>query len=192
MWILISIMQKKEKYNTLLYLDDIVSNNGQSVTRSEERLSDDFANMYGLGASLAIALIKLGNPLHYDSAFKEKFNDIDRQAIAIFDSISELKLEHPSDCDRLLAMIEGLEYDYKNLKVDKKIKDQMKKDIDALKSLADEIKKCKGLIEDYDNKYMSKSASEAIKKGSTETKKERRYNDRKQVDKDWEKEKIII
>ena len=89
-------------------------------------------------------------------------------------------------------MIEGLEYDYKNLKVDKKIKDQMKKDIDALKALADEIKKCKGLLEDYDNKYMSKAASEAIKKGSTETKKEKQYNDRKQVNDDWIKKRIDI
>lgn len=92
--------------------------------------------MYGLGASLASALIKLGNPLHYDSAFKEKFNDIDRQAIAIFNSISELQLEHPSDCDRLLSMIEGLEYDYKNLKVDKKNKRSNEKRYRCIKSIS--------------------------------------------------------
>lgn len=166
--------------------DDLV------LGRTKERMSDDFANMYGLGPQLASGLIKMSNPYTYGIYDKDKTNELQKKIDDVVSEFSHLVDVHPSNCDRLLAMIESLEYDYKNLKVDKKIKDQMKKDINALKSLADEIKKCKGLLEDYDNKYMSKSASEAIKKGSTETKKERRYNDRKQVDKDWEKEKIII
>ena len=39
---------------------------------------------------------------------------------------------------------------------------------------------------------MEKSAKDNIKKGNTETKKEKMYNDRKQINKDWEKNKIDI
>ena len=164
----------------------------QVLRRTKERISDDFANMYGLGPQVATGLIKIGNPYAFGLYKEDKTNELQKKIDAAMDEFSHMVDVHPSNYDRLLSMIEGLEYDYKNLKVDKKIKDQMKKDIDALKTLADEIKKCKGLLEDYDNKYMSKAASEAIKKGSTETKKEKQYNDRKQVNDDWIKKRIDI
>ena len=39
---------------------------------------------------------------------------------------------------------------------------------------------------------MKASAKKQMQKGNTETKKEKLYNDRKQVNKDWEKNKIDI
>ena len=45
-------------------------------------------------------------------------------------------------------MIDGLEEDYKTLKVDPKIKKEMKKDIDALKDIANDLKKSQKILKD--------------------------------------------
>ena len=67
----------------------------------------------------------------------------------------------------------------------------MKKDIDALKAIANDLKKSQKILKDYNNKYISASAKKAIQK-NTETKKEKEYNNRKQINKTWEKNKIDI
>lgn len=163
-----------------------------SVARATERLSDDFANMYGFGPYTITALLKMGNPYRTGPIDKDSVTELQKKIDACALSIITLIDDHPNDYDRLLSMIEGLEYDYKNLKVDKKIKDQMKKDIDALQKIKDDIKKTKGLIKEYDNKYIEKYAADSINKGNSETKKEKQYNDRHQINKDWEKKKINI
>lgn len=163
-----------------------------ALGRSKERLSDDFANMYGLGPEIASALFKIGNPYKYVDKDPDDISDIQKQ-------IDDCRLEiigmadvHPGNCDRLMAMLESLQYDYKNLKVDKKIKDQMKRDIDALTKICNDIKKSSGPIKEYQNKYMSKSAAENIKKGNTETDSEKYFNDKEQINKDWMKNRIDI
>lgn len=163
-----------------------------SAARATERLSDDFANMYGFGQYMASGLLKMANPYRTGPIDKDSVTDLQKKIDACALSIITLIDGYPSDYDRLLAMIDGLDYDYKNLKVDKKIKDQMKKDIDALQKIKDDIKKTKGLIKDYDNKYIEKYAADSINKGNTETKKEKEYNNRSQINKDWEKRKINI
>lgn len=163
-----------------------------SAARATERLSDDFANMYGFGQYLATGLLKMANPYRTGLVDKDSVTDLQKKIDACALSIITLIDAHPSDYDRLLAMIESLEYDYKNLKVDKKIKEQMKKDIDELQKIKDDIEKTKGLIKEYNNKYIEKYASDSIKKGNTETKKEKQYNNRDQINKDWDKKKINI
>lgn len=163
-----------------------------ALGRTNERLSDDFANMYGLGVPLANALFKISNPYKYIDENPDELSDIQKK-------IDDCRLEiigmvdvHPGNCDRLMAMLEALQYDYKTLKVDKKIKDQMKRDIDALTKICNDIKKSSGPIKEYQNKYMSKSAAENIKKGNTETDSEKYFNDKEQIDNDWMKNKINI
>lgn len=163
-----------------------------ALARSNERLADDFGNMYGLGVALASGLLKMGSPYKFGNLSKSDPTDLQKK---IDDCVIELYATtdaHPGNCDRLLAMIDALEEDYKTLEIDKRIKDQMWQDIKALKKMALDIKKQEGIIKEYNNKYMEKSASDNIKKGNTETKKEKKYNDRKQVNKDWEKNKIDI
>lgn len=160
--------------------------------RSLERLADDFAAMYGMGVYLSSALLKMGRPYSYGGLSKSDPTNIQKK---IDDAAIELVMaiaDHPGNCDRLLAMIDGLEKDYKSLKIDSKIKAELKKDIDGLKKITNDLKKSEGIIKEYNNKYMEKSAKDNIKKGNTETKKEKIYNDRKQINKDWEKNKIDI
>ena len=174
---------KKEKKNTLKNLDYELSNTGYAQFRSEERLADDFAAMYGMSIYLASALIKLGNPYHYDKEYDSKFNDIDKQVIAIYNSISELQLDHPSDCDRLLAMIDGLEEDYKTLKVDPRIKTELKKDVKSLKKLKNDIKHDSGIIQEFE-KHTKNQYQKSIMK-NTETDTEKLFNNREQINNDY-------
>jgi hypothetical protein len=163
-----------------------------AFARSLERLSDDFANMYGFGTQLATGLIKMGSPYKYGVLADNKVTDLQKKIdSAVMDLYAAIDA-HPGNCDRVLAMIDALEQDYKTLKVDSRIKEQMRKDIDALKNIADDLKKSQKLLNDYNNKYMKASAKKQMQKGNTETKKEKLYNDRKQVNKDWEKNKIDI
>lgn len=61
----------------------------------------------------------------------------------------------------------------------------MKKDIDALKALADEIKTNTGIMQDFE-KYAAKEYQENISK-NTETDTEKIYNDRDQINKKYYK-----
>ena len=173
-------LQKNKLDNTTVFM------------RSEERLADDFAAMYGMSVYLSSGLLKMDNPYAYGAMAQQKHTDIQKKIDDAAIEASMAIAEHPSSCDRLLAMIEGLEKDYKSLKLDPRIKIELKKDIDGLKKLADDLKKSEGIIKEYNNKYMEKSAKNSIKKGSTETKKEKAYNNRDQINKDWEKNKIDI
>ena len=173
---------QKEKESTLKNLDSILSSSGYAFARSEERLSDDFASMYGLGAALASALIKLGNPYHNGKNDK-KFTDIDKQCIALFNTIAELQYEHPGDCDRVLAMIDALEQDYKTLKLNSKIKNQMKQDILAIKSIKHDITYSINIMKEFE-KYTQQEYRINIQ-NNTETPIEKIYNDRNQINQDY-------
>lgn len=175
--------------------EDMVAKNKMgdqlAAQRTMERLSDDFANMYGFGAQIASGLIKMGNPYRYGAMAEHSVTDLQKKIDSTVLDIYAAADAHPGNCDRVLAMIDGLEEDYKTLKVDPKIKKEMKKDIDALKDIANDLKKSQKILKDYNNKYINASAKKAIQK-NTETKKEKEYNNRKQINKDWEKNKIDI
>lgn len=163
----------------------------QAYQRSLERLSDDFANTYGLGPALASGLLKISRPYNYGIYSEMKVTDIQKKIDDCMHETIDAISSHPGNCDRLLAMIDALEQDYKTLKVDEKIKVQMKQDIDALKKLAKDLKKTEGIIKQYHNKYMEQSAKKDIKK-NTETKKEKAYNNRADFNRKWQKNKIDI
>ena len=163
----------------------------QAYERSLERLSDDFANTYGLSLPLASGLLKIGNTYKYGALADMKITDLQKKIDDVISEATDAMGVHPGNCDRLLAMIDALEQDYKTLKVDEKIKAQMKQDIDALKKLAKDLKKTEGVIKQYHNKYMEQSAKKDIKK-NTETKKEKAYNNRTEFNRKWQKNKIDI
>lgn len=203
-WLSMQSRNNPDIYNNKTYkkLDKLKKKNEEKVKnnklddgivfrRSLERLADDFAAMYGMSTYLSTGLLKMGRPYAYGSISNQNPTDIQKK---IDDTVMEAVMaiaDHPSNCDRLLAMIEGLEKDYKSLKLDPKIKSELKKDIDGLKKIANEIKKSEGIIKEYNNKYMEKSAKNNIK-NNTETKKEKAYNNRDQINKNWEKNKINI
>lgn len=184
------LKKQKEKNERILQKDQLTKN--QAFQRTNERLSDDFANMYGLGPQIATALFKIGDPYKYTKKDPDDISDIQKKIDDCRWEVITMADAHPGNCDRLLALLESLQFDYKHLNVDKKVKDQMKKDIDALSRICNDIKKSSGIVNQYKNKYMTKSAAENIKKGNSETDSEKFFNDKNQINKDWEKRKINI
>lgn len=183
----------KEKYEEIIkktkgdpYAD------GLAMGRSNERLSDDFANMYGFGPQLATGLIKMGNPYKYGVLADQEVTDIQKKADDLIMQIYAIIDVHPGHVDRVFAMVDALEQDYKQLKVDPKTKAAMKADLDALKAIVEDLKKTQKLMQAYDNKYMKETAKRDAKRGNTESKKEKSFNDREKINKEWEKYKIMI
>lgn len=161
--------------------------------RSNERLSDDFANMYGLGPQLATGLIKMGSPYKYGILSKLEADETQKKIDDTIMEIYGLIDVHPGHVDRAIAMLEALEQDYKAMKnIDPAMKAAMKEDIDELKNLINDLKKTQKIMKDYNNKYMQASAKKHANQGNTETKKEKKYNNRDQINKDWEKNKVDI
>lgn len=164
-----------------------------AFSRTNERLSDDFANMYGFGPQLATGLIKMGAPYKYGILSKLEADDTQKKIDDTIMQIYALIDAHPGNVDRVIAMLEALEQDYKSMKnVDPAIKAAMKEDIDELKNLINDLKKTQKIMKEYNNKYMKNTAKKQVEKGNTETKKEKTYNNRGQINKDWEKNKINI
>lgn len=158
-----------------------------ALGRSNERLSDDFANMYGLGPQLATGLIKMGAPYKYGRLAGSEVSDIQKKADDVIMQIYNIIDVHPGNVDRIFAMIDALEMDYKELKVDQKTKAAMMRDIKALKALVEDLKKNQKLLEEYNNKYMKDTTKKLIKKGNSETQREKEINNRKQINDDWER-----
>lgn len=167
-------------------------NSDTAMGRTKERLSDDFANMYGFGPQLATGLIKMSSPYRYGVLSTVESTDIQKKADDLIMQIYDVIDVHPGNVDRVIAMYDALVQDYKSLKVDPKIKAAMKQDIDELQKIINDLKKTQKLLKDYDNKYMKETAKYQVKRGNTETKKEKSFNDRKQINKDWEVNKIQV
>lgn len=190
-------IRKLEK--TKQQYDDIIKKNngdpygkGLAMGRSKERLSDDFANMYGFGPQLATGLIKMGNPYKYGVLSTVEATDLQKRADDLVMQIYAIIDEHPSNVDRVLAMVDALEQDYKSLKAEPAVKAAMKEDLDALKAIANDLKKTQKLLKDYNNKYMQATAKKNANKGNSETKREKEFNDRDKINKEWEKYKIKL
>lgn len=163
-----------------------------AMSRSNERLSDDFANMYGFGPQLATGLIKMGAPYKYGVAAEVEANDVQKKCDDLIMQIYAMIDAHPGNVDRVIAMLEALEQDYKTMKASPEIKEAMMEDIKELKNLVADLKKTQKIMKEYNNKYMQNTAKSQANKGNTETKKEKKFNNRTKINKEWEKNKIDI
>lgn len=148
--------------------------------------------MYGFGPQLATGLIKMGAPYKYGVMADRDWSDAAKKVDSLVMDIYTMIGAHPGDVDRLLAMIDALEQDYKQLKLSPELKKAMKKDLEQMLALKKDLEKTKGLIKEYENKYMEASKKAQAKQGNTETKKEKKYNNRKDINKEWEKNKIDV
>lgn len=160
--------------------------------RSNERLSDDFANMYGFGPQLATGLIKMGAPYKYGVTAEVEANNVQKKCDDLIMQIYAMIDAHPGNVDRVIAMLEALEEDYKTMKASPEIKEAMMEDIKELKNLVADLKKTQQIMKEYNNKYMQATAKDQANKGNTETKKEKKFNDRTKINKEWEKNKVDI
>ena len=167
----------------------------RAYDRSVERLSDDFANIYGFGLYLATGLLKIDNS---DSASK-RIRDLHKghskrtydKADALFAEIDGILGEHPGSVDRILSLIESLEFEIKNNKdLTPKLRKEVQDNLNLLKEVQKDIKKKSGPMKDNKNEYLTALYALQMGEGSTEDSAEKRYFNREEINQDFEDRKI--
>jgi Zn-dependent protease with chaperone function len=151
--------------------------------RSVERLSDDFANMYGFGSALATGLLKMENMDNHNKDMKDIYNGMHEDALnkiyAINMELDGAMNAHPGSVDRILAMLDGIKKDYSS---DKHMSDELKKEckaqVDELQKVIEGIKKNEGVVKKNKNKYMKILYKMQIENGNSESDLEKSYTDR--------------
>ena len=166
-----------------------------AYSRSSERLSDDFATMYGFGNYISSALIKMENPDNQGSYMKMIHNmpvigKIFRYSDAMASEMNGLLGAHPSSADRILNILNSMEKDLKN---DKDIPDKAKKEMRVI------IKQQKDLIQDIKsecnknlknrNEYMQALVLLGLAEGDSEDFLEKKFTDRKQLKRFYDERK---
>lgn len=191
----LSSLYTKWEYNSYVKKQHELTGHQNAYSRSAERLSDDFATMYGFGTYISSALVKMSDPdnqgtfmkvSHSIPVLKNIFNKSD----ALAQEVNGLLGAHPSNADRMLNILSSMESD---LSSDKSIPDKAKKE------LRNNIKQQKKLIQDIKNQTSKiKNKNEYIEaltilgliNGDSEDFIEKKFTDRKALKKFYDERKI--
>ena len=171
-----------------------LTGHNNAYARSSERLSDDFAAMYGFGPQLSTALIKMEDPSN-----QSKFMDIThsipglgkllKKTDAIASELNGALGAHPSSADRILSILDGMESDLKKDKdMPEKVKKELRANIAQVKKTVHEIKTETGNIKNK-NEYIEALTILGLNNGNTEDFVEKRYTDRDQLKKFYDSRK---
>ena len=164
--------------------------------RSMERLSDDFATMYGFGPQLSTGLIKMENPDNQGSFMKfmnsiPLLGKLNKYTDAMRVEDNGLMNAHPSTPDRILSILGAMESD---IKKDKDIPDKVKKELNAnikkQKELIKDIKEENGKIQPNRNEYLQALTILGLNNGNSEDFLEKRYTNRDKLKKFYDDRKI--
>lgn len=185
----------KKEYDMYIKKQIELTGHPAAYDRSAERLSDDFATMYGFGPQLSSALVKMENPknqgtfmniTHSIPILEKLFNKSD----AMVSEINGLLGAHPSSADRILNIIESME---KDLATDKSIPDKVKKEmrmnIEKTKTLVRDIKSDSSKITNK-NQYIQALTVLGLQNGNSEDFIEKKYNDREALKKFYDQRKV--
>ena len=191
----LSSLYTKWEYNSYIKKQNKLTGHQNAYSRSAERLSDDFATMYGFGTYISSALVKMSNPdnqglfmkvTHSIPVLKNIFNKSD----ALAHEVNGLLGAHPSNADRMLNILSSMESDLNN---DKSIPDKAKKELRA------NIKEQKKLIQDIKNQtskiknkneYIEALTILGLNNGDSEDFMEKKYTDRKELKRFYDERKI--
>lgn len=172
-----------------------LTGHSNAYARSQERLSDDFATMYGFGNYLSSALLKMENPdnqglymkvIHNIPIIRKIFNYSD--AISI--EMNGLLGAHPSSADRILSILNSMESDLKNDKdIPEKAKKEMRVIISQQRTLIKDIKDGTSKIKNK-NDYLEALTLLGFENGDSEDFLEKKFTDRKALKKFYDERKI--
>lgn len=173
-----------------------LTGNPAANVRSEERLADDFANMYGFGPHLATGLVKISDPNNQGRFQKVVYAmPVIKDIFGVTESIA-YKLDaatgaHPGVSDRILSMVEGLEYDLaKDKSIPPKVKVELKANITTLKKEITKMKNNEGEIAKFGNEYTKALIILGLEEGSSEDFVEKKYTDRAELKKFYDERKV--
>ena len=115
------VVQKEDQFRRQIY---------------SEAFADNIARMYGYGAELAKALMKIGK--HYSEYTKKYFKrEFTRENTIIWMTKYALQDEHKTDVHRINALIREYEDDIKDETIPKKVRENLKADKEELEAVLD-------------------------------------------------------
>ena len=186
----------KKSYDNMVKDQFKVNGHNQAYSRSEERLSDDFATMYGFGPYLSTGLIKIENPDNQGTFMKVTHNApilgkfLNKQD-AMSVEINGLLGVHPSSPDRILAILDNMEDDLKKDKsLSPKIKKELKLNIAKQKNIINDLKKDQPTITKNKNEYIALLTKAGLNIGNSEDFMEKRFTDPEQLRKFYKDRKV--
>lgn len=168
-----------------------------SYNRSVERISDDFATIYGYGVELSSALLKLEN----NDYSKNRYDDFIKKIPGLnmwFEKSKNLGLEvlyqlgdHPNSADRILKITENMKYTLKNDKnLTKKEKSAVQNQINELEKIIKDCIEVQGELKKNPDKFKVALLSLGFKQGSTEDTEERKYTNMEDIDAEFDNLRI--
>ena len=166
-----------------------------AYARSVERLSDDFAAMYGFGPYLSSGLIKIENPDN-QGLFMKITHSIPGLK-TILDASDALAMEvnglvgaHPSSANRIISLLNGMESDLANDKsMPDKVKKELKANIKQMRAVVNDIKSDTGKIKNK-NEYMQALTVVGLNKSNPEDFLEKKFTDRKALKRFYDERKV--
>ena len=160
-----------------------ITGHPQAYSRSMERLSDDFATMYGFGPYLSTALIKMQNPDN-QGLFMKVTHDMPllgnylRKQDALATELNGLVAAHPGTPDRMLSILDSMQNDLtKDKTMPEKIKKELRANIAKQKEVIEDCKREQPKIYKNRNEYMEMLVRVGLDTGNTEDFVEKRYTD---------------
>lgn len=181
------ILNKINQSSLKQYRSNKDKKNPQAFGRAQERLSDDFATMYGFGAELASGLIKIENRGN-SIGWNDMIYDIPGIK-AILKGSEAAGIEygytfgvHPHAADRVLKIMENMEYEInKDKKLTDKERKALKLQLKEVKKVVDDGKKLEGELGRYPDRTRAAYINLGFIKGSSEDDEERKYTDMKTI-----------
>lgn len=185
-----------KEYDGVLKKQFEISGHSQAYSRSMERLSDDFASMYGFGSYISTALIKMEDPDNQGLFMKVThkvplLGNMLKKQDSISMQLNGLLGAHPSTPDRILAILDSMENDLnKDKTLAPKIKKELKYNIEKQKEIVQDMKKDEPKIAKNRNEYIEMLNATGIKNGNTEDFMEKRFTDPDQLRKFYKDRKV--
>lgn len=186
----------KWNWKTVTSKQVAITGHQNAYARSLERLSDDFAAMYGYGPAASTALVKMGNPdnqglymktVHRIPVIRKLFNKVDGMMMEMDGLIGA----HPGTPDRILSILEGMESDLKNDKdLPPKIKKELADNIKAQKKVIADIKSEEKDVLKNRNEYLQAVQLLGFEQGNSEDFMEKRFTDRKELKKFYDDRRL--
>lgn len=186
----------KKTYDITTKKQISITGHPEAYGRSSERLSDDFATMYGFGPYISTALVKMESPDNQGAFMKITHSlpilgNILKKQDSLSMELNGLLGVHPSTPDRILSILGSMEDDLKKDKtLSPKIKAELAANIKTQKKIIDDLKREQPEIAKNKNEYMQFLTKVGLETGDSEDFLEKRYTDPEQLRKFYKERKV--
>lgn len=192
----LAVWLNKKHYDNIDKNQFKITGHSQAYARSMERLSDDFATIYGFGNEISTGLVKMED---YDNqgVFMRITHSIPvigyifKKQDAMVTEMNGLISAHPSSPDRILSILDNMESDLrKDKEMPEKVKRELKSNIRKQKAIIEDLKKDQPTIVENKNEYIQALTAMGLNAGNTEDFMEKKFTDPAQIEKFYKERKV--